>query len=732
MSNTPLHQEMDVNPAPETPSPGPNGLNFMDQVHSLLNGETPTPTSPDDNIPGAPVSVLESDSQNGNNSAPDESEAGNDNEDGADTTSSQGGADPAQTPGEAGMSGDNVNRESVQQFFNLDLEQQSATLIKYQQHLAQVLDQNKQMAEMIEKINVERQGLTVQVETALQQNADLIKTIKETPSVESITTQVKDTLDKEYELKFKNLEDQLVREKQVQDEIHKETLKKQDTHYSGLLKQGLSKMKADYETRIKETLSENETRFQRQQQEHRAQLEALNMELDEWKRRSSTRQTGLAQTAAGPVGEQLGQLKDEIYNFLPGTVKTDRGGAVTNTTINWDNTTLRPKHVTFATSTPKVTEEDMVGLAAPLAVETTRVSKTATSGSIGDQSTLINLASEFKKMREPKIQKLKGGNTSSAQLFITGWIKEVRAVIHDRNLSDEEGVQLIREFTESKARQQVDFYLDMNPSPTIEGVLEHLISAFSSGEDESSIKSEFYSRKQLARESEDDYAEVLQILAQKIMIANPAFQAECNGALIHQFANGLRDEIIRPLAKDLVNRKPGIAFIKFRSEVANLSGSRLKRTLTKVTVNAVEEDEEIDRPNKKTKQERQSLDAQIKTLMEQNRSLSQKVDSLANLQTSNITEAVSQAVNYTANRFGGQSKPNNQQPSDKARESKPFLGKEFPPRPTKGKDGSLNVAETCNYCKNPGHLLDNCTKLQDRIDRGLAKPLRGPQKQSGK
>ena len=133
-------------------------------------------------------------------------------------------------------------------------------------------------------------------------------------------------------------------------------------------------------------------------------------------------------------------------------------------------------------------------------------------------------------MREPKIQKLKGGNTSSAQLFITGWIKEVCAVIRDRQLTDEEGVQLIREFTKSKARQQVDFYLDMTPHPTIEGVLDHLISAFSSGEDESSIKSEFYSRKQLAHESEDDYTEILQILARKIMIVNPAFQAECNGA----------------------------------------------------------------------------------------------------------------------------------------------------------------------------------------------------------
>ena len=195
-------------------------------------------------------------------------------------------------------------------------------------------------------------------------------------------------------------------------------------------------------------------------------------------------------------------------------------------------------------------------------------------------------------------------------------------VIRDRNLSDSEGVQLIWEFTESKAHQQVDIFMDLNPSPTIEGVLDHLLSTFLSGEDESSIKSEFYSRKQLTQESEDDYAEILQVLARKIMIANPAFQAECNGALIHQFANGLCDDIIQPLAKDLVNRKLGIPFIKFWSEVANLSGSQLKRSITKVSSNVVEEEEETDRPTKKNKQDRQSLDAQIKTLLEQNRSLS--------------------------------------------------------------------------------------------------------------
>ena len=738
MSIPPSNQDMGELPSPSTLLSEPN-LNFTVQVHSLLNGESPAVNTSNNNIPGAPVSILVTSSQGENNGASDirdGTEAGNTlNTDEADTTSGQGGADPDETPSNDRMPEGDVDTESVQRFFNLDMEQQVETLIHYQQHLSKVVNQNKQMADMIDKINVDHQGLSTQVETALHQNADLLKTLKETPNVETITNQVKDTLDKEYELKFKNLEDQLVCEKQVQDEIHKDNLKKQDNHYSGLLKQGLSKMKAEYDSKIKETLAENESRFQRQQQEHRAQLEALTAELDEWKWKSSTVHTDVVETATEPASENLGQLKQDIFNFLPGTVKTDRGGAVTNTTINWDNTTLRPKHVTFATSTPKVTTEDMVRLAAPLAAETTRISQTAPRGSLGDQSTLINLASKFKKMREPKIQKLKGGNTSSTQLFITGWIKEVHAVICDCTLSDQEGVQLIPEFTESKARQQVDFYLDMTSNLTTEGVLDHLVSTFSSGEDESSIKSEFYSRKQLARKSEDDYAEILQILAQKIMIANPAFQAECNGALVHQFANGLHDDIICLLAKDLVNRKPGIPFIKFRSEVVNLSGSRLKRTLAKVTTNVVEEDKEIERPNKKTKQDWQSLDAQIKTLLEQNRSLSQKVDSLATLQNSNLTEVVSQAVNYTANRFGGQNKPQSQPSSstfDKARESKPFLGKELPPKPTKGKDGSLNVAETCNYCKNLGHLLDNCVKLQDRIDRGLAKPLRGPQKQSGK
>ena len=137
---------MEELPSPSTSLPEPN-LNFMVQIHSLLNGESPVANKPDNNIPGAPVSILETSSQGENNGAPDTRDgtnAGNTTDiDEADTTSGQGGVDPDENPDNGGMPVGDIDTESMQQFFNLDLEQQAETLIRYQQHLSQVVDQNK-------------------------------------------------------------------------------------------------------------------------------------------------------------------------------------------------------------------------------------------------------------------------------------------------------------------------------------------------------------------------------------------------------------------------------------------------------------------------------------------------------------------------------------------------------------------------------------------------------------
>ena len=362
-------------------------------------------------------------------------------------------------------------------------------------------------------------------------------------------------------------------------------MEKQEQQYDTLLNTALNKVKTKYEGKMKEFMELQNCKIQNQQDQFRAQLDALTQELECWKNKASvlSNTSNLPNTNV-PSDTKLGALRQDVFNYVPGTVNTNRGGVVDNTTINWDEPLVHPKKVTFVTSTPlkfdsdEVTHKDMDGLVAPLMAKHTSQNPTTISSS---NTTLVNLASEFRKMREPKLQKLKGGNTSSTHLFLTGWVKEVRATIKDRELSESKGVQLIREFTESKAHQQVDFFMDLNPVPTIEGVLDHLIAAFSTGEDESAIKLEFYSHKQLSRETEDDYVEVLQLLARKILIINPGFQTEFNGALVHQFVNGIRDDIICPLAKDLVSRKPDIQFVKFRAEVGKLKWFMSKKNYHK-------------------------------------------------------------------------------------------------------------------------------------------------------
>jgi len=66
--------------------------------------------------------------------------------------------------------------------------------------------------------------------------------------------------------------------------------------------------------------------------------------------------------------------------------------------------------------------------------------------------------------------------------------------------------------------------------------------------------------------------------------------------------------------------------------------------------------------------------------------------------------------------------------------SQPYLGKEGPPVPTKGVDGSFNIALVCGYCKNPGHDKYVCSKLHNKIRYQGGDPwqeLRRPQNNPG-
>ena len=77
------------------------------------------------------------------------------------------------------------------------------------------------------------------------------------------------------------------------------------------------------------------------------------------------------------------------------------------------------------------------------------------------------------------------------------------------------------------------------------------------------------------------------------------------------------------------------------------------------------------------------------------------------LSPATLTMAFSNALSATKTSFTSQF--GNQQFTPK-----PFLGKYRPSKLAAGKDGTTNPDQTCRYCKDTGHLLENCVRLEAR------------------
>ena len=103
-------------------------------------------------------------------------------------------------------------------------------------------------------------------------------------------------------------------------------------------------------------------------------------------------------------------------------------------------------------------------------------------------------------------------------------------------------------------------------------LIQDLAKSFQSGEDKATIKHDFYSRMQQPKESVDDFADMLQLLARKILNVDPSFQILLNKSLCQQLANGLRDQSHGISARQILKQQPDIEFVAFRSDLANILG----------------------------------------------------------------------------------------------------------------------------------------------------------------
>ena len=345
-------------------------------------------------------------------------------------------------------------------FFNLSLEDQGTAVLQHKNSINQLLEQNQKMTELVTSVNLEREHMGSQIMAVMAENQRLLEVLKHQPNSEEITAKIQERCQEDYDKKLTELVKLNQLEIMDQKEQHQKEMAECDKYYDNLLTTLLNDIKEKYERKLQKELKSSLEKFTEEQRTQQAQIASLSDQLDKLRRikpiPAPRERTSLVSSQSISLGDKLNALKKGIFDYVPGTININRGGAMDNTTINWMDQSVHrhvPKHVTFVTSTPlKPQAEDRMDneiLAVPLPQEVSTRQRQMVPGE--EQSTINIIANEFRKLNPPKLQKLKGGTSPSAQLFLFSWVKVVKAVIKDRDLTDSESIQQVREFTEGKA-----------------------------------------------------------------------------------------------------------------------------------------------------------------------------------------------------------------------------------------------------------------------------------------
>ena len=169
------------------------------------------------------------------------------------------------------------------------------------------------------------------------------------------------------------------------------------------------------------------------------------------------------------IGAQLKHLQDEVTNYLLPTVNKKCGAAITTDNTFGDLTLggyRDSKHVHFA-STPIRPEVSNINLTTPPCVpkEETIVESVL-------HNTMQMLALEFKRTRETKIQRFRGGTSSGTLLVFKSWMQDIECAIKDRNLNNDKALQLVKEFSEGCVHDNINFYLEVTDKPSVDSLFE--------------------------------------------------------------------------------------------------------------------------------------------------------------------------------------------------------------------------------------------------------------------
>ena len=204
----------------------------------------------------------------------------------------------------------------------------------------------------------------------------------------------------------------------------------------------------------------------------------------------------------------------------------------------------------------------------------------------------------------------------------------------------------------------------------------------------------------------------------KIIARKPSFRAEANEQLKNQYAHKLHNQYYAAIAHSVLQTyHPSETFTQFRGCLAltfsshSKSGKVSSQTAAiETTASVISEVSREPKLSKNSQQRQHKIDqqvAKISSLEVQNQKLAQLLEPKFLVKT--ITKAVASNLNIN----GGSKPQQKEQPSGYT--SKPYLGRPRPLKLALGIDGSLDPELSCQYCKDTGHLKENCVKLNRRL-----------------
>ena len=354
----------------------------------------------------------------------------------------------------------------------------------------------------------------------------------------------------------------------------------------------------------------------------------------------------------------------------------------------------------------------------------------------GFSQSLQAAATKFKKLREPKVAKFKGGYSSDASMVFQSWLKDIRVYTIELCLSQQEAIQLVKDYTSEQAKSEVEYYLGLTPKEeqSFQGLIDHLSLTFQSCETVSSLIPDFYNQFQKTRETEDAFADELQILVRKIVARKPEFIHEANQALKHQFAQNLRDPYFGVVARGQCLSSPDSeSFTQFRGMLAMMFNSQGKQQHARANVTlAAVESGDSEHLSHNSRQRQNKIDAQAAEIAHMKTELNKALQENKQLKNLFSPDKMVEAMTKAVRVMTMQSRPTSTSKGTQYQGASSFIGRPRPPQLAYGANGTLLPSLTCNYCKDTGHFKDNCVRLNNKIARELAQEQATMQKASAK